>query len=238
MRVHGTTERQMAAVAVKNRQHARFNPAAHKPMNITIDDVMRSAPVSSPYKKLDCSLLSDGAAAIVLCAAGDAPRTECERVRVSGSGCAADRARLGDRPQPHRFGAKAVAAHGAYALAGIVDPVTQMDVAEVYDAFSGAELQSLEALGLVAEGLSGPAMAAGEFGRDARLPVNLSGGLIGQGGSPGAVGIAQAVTMARLLTGHYHPGAQPERDLRRGVIDAHGGVATLCVVHVLERVTS
>lgn len=236
MRRHGTTERQMAAVAVKNRGHARFNPDAHKPMGITIDDVMRSPRVSSPYKRLDCSLLSDGAAAIVLCAPDAAPRSDRQRVRISGSGCATDRARLGDRPRPDRFEAKTAAARQACVQAGITDPASQIDVVEVYDPFSGAEIQALEALGLVAEGQGGPAMAAGEFGRDARLPVNLSGGLLGQGGSPGAVGIAQAVTVARLLAGDYHPGAQPARSLRRGLVDAHGGVGTLCAVHVLERV--
>lgn len=236
MQLHGTSEHQMAAVAVKNRHHARFNPDSHKPMTITIDDVMRSATVSTPYKLLDCSLLSDGAAAIVLCAPEAAPRSERARVRISGSGCATDQTRLGDRTRPDRFEAKAAAARTAYALAGITDPSKQIDVAEVYDAFSGAEIQSLEALGLVPEGQGGSAMAAGAFGRDGRLPVNLSGGLMGQGGSPGAVGIAQAVTIARLLTAEYHEGAQPYRDLRLGITDAHGGVATLCAVHVLERV--
>ena len=68
-----------------------------------------------------------------------------------------------------------------------------------------------------------------------RLPVNLSGGLMGQGGSPGAVGIAQAVTVARLLTGRYHAALQPKEPPRLGVVDAHGGVGTVCGVHVLER---
>ncbi len=234
MQRHGSTERQMAAVAVKNRAHALHNPQAHKPMVISIDDVLRSAAVSTPYKLLDCSLLSDGAAAIVLAAPEAAPRGERARVFMTGSGCAVDAERLGDRPRPEHFDAKAVAARAAFAMAGVEDPSQQIDVAEVYDAFSGAEIQSLEALGLAGVGQGAAAVAAGEFGLDGRLPVNLSGGLMGQGGSPGAVGIAQAVTVSRLLQGRYHAGAQPVRALRRGLIDAHGGVATLCVVHVLE----
>lgn len=235
MQQHGSTERQMAAVAVKNRRHAQSNPNAHKPMDISIDDVLRSPSVSTPYKLLDCSLLSDGAAAIVLAADSAAPGGARARVRVAGSGCASDRARLGDRSHPHRFDAKAAAARVACDMAGVTAPARQIDVAEVYDAFSGAELQSLEALGLAPVGLAGPAVAADEFGLDGRLPVNLSGGLMGQGGSPGAVGIAQAVTIHQLLCGEYHAGAQPRRELRRGMVDAHGGVATVCVVHVLER---
>ena len=235
MQRYGTTEQQMAAVAVKNRGNARFNPNAHKPMDISIDDVMRSRSVSTPYKLLDCSLLSDGAAAIVLCARASAPCSDRARVRISGSGCAVDRARLGDRAAPYRFEAKAAAARAAFAMAGVTDPAREIDVAEVYDAFSGAEIQSLEALGLVAQGQGAQAAAAHEFDRGGRLPVNLSGGLMGQGGSPGAVGIAQAVTLTQLLCGDYHVGAQPGRVLRRGLVDAHGGVATVCAVHVLER---
>jgi len=235
MRRHGTTEAQMAAVAVKNRGNARFNPDAHKPMDIDIDAVLRSPVISTPYKLLDCSLLSDAAAAVVLCAPDAAPRSERARVCISGSGCAADPARLGDRPDPGRFAAKTVAAQRAYTMAGITDPAREIDVAEVYDAFTGAEIQSLEALGLVAEGKGGAAMTERRFHAEGEVPVNLSGGLLGQGGSPGAVGIAQAVTIARLLLGEYHPGAQPSRDLRRGLVDTHGGVATLCAVHVLER---
>ena len=236
MRMHGTTQRQMAAVAVKNRANAMFNPDAHKPMRITIEDVIRSPNVSSPYKLLDCSLLSDGAAAIVLSAPHAAPRTELERVQISGSGCAVDGVHLGDRAQPHRFAAKATAAKRAYEMAGIRGAAKEIDVAEVYDAFSGSEIQAVEALGLAAQGQGGPATMAGEFDLSGRIPINLSGGLMGQGGSPGSVGIAQAITVSRLLTQNYHQGIQPTQALHRGVIDAHGGVATVCVVHVLEKV--
>lgn len=235
MQQHGTTVAQMAAVAVKNRRHALHNPLAHKPMAIGIDDVLSSPMVAPPYRMLDCSLLSDGAAAMVLAAPSAAPRAEGPRVRIRGSGCATDAVRLGDRPRPQAFDAKARAAQAAYAMAGVRDPAREIDVAEVYDAFSGAELQALEALGLAAEGAAGPAVAAGEFSAGARLPVNLSGGLSGQGGSPGAVGIAQAVTVARLLVGRYHAALQPVEAPRLGLVDAHGGVGTVCVVHVLER---
>ena len=107
--------------------------------------------------------------------------------------------------------------------------------AEVYDPFTGAEIQGIEALGLAGEGEGGAAMADGAFDADGPLPVNLSGGLIGQGGAPGASGIAQAVAVDRLLRGAYWPGAQPGRELRRGVVDTHGGICTTSVVHVLER---
>ena len=235
MAILGTTEAHMASVAVKNRGNACHNPWAHKPMSITVEEVLASPSVSTPYKLLDCSLLSDGAAALVLAARRHSPKISRPRVEIVGSGCAVDAARLGDRGARHRFAAKSKAARDAYEQAGIKDPAHEIDVAEVYDAFSGAEIQGIEALGLVSEGQGGPAIASGEFAANGRLPVNLSGGLLGQGGAPGAVGIAQAVTVERLLTGRYWPGAQPGRILRRGLVDTHGGVATVCAVHVLAR---
>lgn len=229
----GTTSAQMAAVSVKNHDNARNNPNAHKPMNLTIDDVLGSPPVSTPYRRLDCSLLSDGAAAVVLAHPDHAPAMERLRSRIIGSGAATDHARLGDRRHPYVFEAKARAARDAYAMAGIADAGAEIQVAEVYDAFTGAELQGLEALGLAESGSAGPAMLDGAFNIDGALPVNLSGGLIGQGGAPGAVGIMQAVNMDRVLTGRSPLAGG--LDLRRGVIDAHGGICTSSAVHVIER---
>ena len=231
---HGTTRAQLAAVAVRNRANACANPLAHKPMRIEVSDVFESPMVASPYRRLDCSLLSDGAAAVVVAAASRAPKTERPRVCIAGSGAATDCPRLGDRTRPDRFDAKARAARDAYAMAGIRDPAAQVDCAEVYDAFSGAQIQAVEALGFAREGAGGPACEDGEFDREGRIPVNLSGGLLGQGGAPGATGVVQAMTVQRLLEGRYFVDAQPRRALRRGIVDTHGGVSTSAVVQVFE----
>ena len=231
---HGTTAEQFAAVAVANRANACANPLAHKPMRIGTEDVLASPMVASPYRRLDCSLLSDGAAAVVVAHSSRAPRVDRPRVRIAGSGAVTDRPRLGDRNRPDRFDAKARAARDAYAMAGVRAPADEIDCAEVYDAFSGAQIQAVEALGFVNEGDGGPACAAGEFGREGRLPINLSGGLLGQGGAPGATGVVQAMTVQRLLEGRYFDGAQPRRALRRGIVDTHGGVCTSAVVQVFE----
>ncbi len=119
-------------------------------------------------------------------------------------------------------------------MAGIRDPAAQVDCAEVYDAFSGAQIQAVEALGIAPEGAGGAACEAGEFDREGRIPVNLSGGLLGQGGAPGATGVVQAMTVQRLLEGRYFVDAQPRRALRRGIVDTHGGVGTSAVVQVFE----
>jgi acetyl-CoA C-acetyltransferase len=228
MAVHGTTVEQMASVSVKNHGNALANPLAHKPMRITVEDVLASPEISAPYRRLDCSPVSDGAAAVVMARPGWAPAPTGPRCWITGSGAGTDHPRLGDRPEPHAFAAKQQAARAAYEMAGVAKPRSQIQVAEVYDAFTGAEIQAIEALGLAQAGEAGPAVAAGEFSADGPTPVNLSGGLIGQGGAPGAVGVMQAVTVARLLAADDGPD--------RGLIDVHGGICTTNFVHVLERV--
>ena len=226
---------QAALVSVKNHGNAIGNKFAHKPMDITVSDVLQSTMISTPFRLLDCSMVSDGAAAIVL-SNPELVDLKPFSVQISGSGGATDCVRLGDRTSPFWFEAKYQAASRAYAMAGIEDPMSEIDVAEVYDPFSGTELQSIDALQLCPKGQAGPAMENGDFQINGRIPVNLSGGMIGQGGAPGATGIAQAVTMHRLLSNRYEPGLQPSRPLRRGVIDAHSAICTVSAVHVLERI--
>lgn len=232
---YATTARQLAAVSVKNHGNAMHNPDAHKPMKLTLDEVLASPIVSTPYRRLDCSPISDGAAAVILTTRDPHAHGQFAPVRLVGSGCASDAVRLGERARMGDFAAKTLAAQQAYAQAGVSDPVAQLGFAEVYDAYSGAEIQAIEALGLCPQGQGGAAVAAGQFDRGQPLCVNLSGGLMGQGGPPGATGVAQIYTLLRLLQGRYHTALQTSEPRRMAVADAHGGVGTVCVVHILER---
>ena len=228
-----------AHVSVKNHGNAVNNRYAHKPMDITVGDVAASEMISDPYRLLDCSIVSDGAAAVVLSNPqnfdpgrnGNSPL-----VQITGSVCSTDYVRLGDRSDPGWFSAKSKAGRLAYGMAGIENPESEIDVAEVYDAFSGAELQAIEALDFCNPGEAGLKLEKGVFSAKGHLPINLSGGLIGQGGAPGATGIAQVITLFRLLSGTYFSKLQPKRDLRRAVADCHSGIATTNVVHVLQRI--
>jgi acetyl-CoA C-acetyltransferase len=240
MRRYGTTEEQMATVSVKNHGNARFHPLAQKPMSISVADVMTSPVIASPFKLLDCSLLSDGAAALILAtktwAQEQAPHFKERRaVYLRGSGAATDQARPGDRPLAGlaRFSAKQHAALAAYDMAGIKDPLKEIDVAEVYDSYSGAELLAYEALGLCREGESGLLAEQGLFDLGGELPVNPSGGLLGFGAAAGATGVAQAVEVVTQLWGK----ADPRRQVNGasiGLTDAHAGVCSVCAVHVFE----
>jgi acetyl-CoA C-acetyltransferase len=244
MRAHmtryGTTERQFAHVAVRNRRNAAANPFAQKPMDLTIEDVLASRPVAEPYKLLDCSLLSDGAAAILL-ATEDWAQTNSPvyrsrpRVSYAATGCGTDTMRLGDRyPHLTNFRAKRHAAQQAYAQAGITNPIQQIDVAELYDSYSGVEIQAVEDLGFVPEGQGGPAVADGLFDLGGKLPVNTSGGLLGRGAPVGATGLAQAIEVVQQLWGAVDERRQVT-EARRGLTDTHAGIGTISVVNIFER---
>ena len=155
---------------------------------------------------------------------------------VLGTGSATDHPRLSDRSDemfPH-FAAKRRAAADAYSEAGIDDPPSQIDVAELYDSFSGAELQAYEDLGLCPVGRGGPAAAEGRFDLGGQIPVNTSGGLMGRGSAVGATGIAQGVEIVSQLRGEVDgPRAVP--DARIGITDTHAGVGSLSVVNVFGR---
>ena len=243
MRRYGTRQEQAALVSVKNHRNAMSNPMAAMPMALTVEQVMESPPVASPYKRLDCSVLADGAAALVLATPGWAANharawRERPRVYLTGSGCATERMRLGDRPQPYpglaHFRAKRDAARAAYRMAGIENPRSEIDVAEVADPLSGVELQSYEDLGFCDYGESGPLCERGVFDLGGELPTNTSGGLIGQGAPPGATGLAQAIEIVSQLRGEC-PKERQVPDARRGLTDIHGGTVSLSVVSIFER---
>lgn len=240
MRRYGTTAEQFAHVAVRNRRNAAYNPLAQKPMDVSIEDVLASRPVAEPYRLLDCSLLSDGAAAILLAteewARAHSPKfSRRPRVVYVATGCATDTMRLGDRyPDITNFRAKRSAAKAAYAMAGISNPLREIDVAELYDSYSGVEIQAVEDLGFVPEGAGGVSIAEGVFDIGGELPVNTSGGLLGRGAPVGATGIAQAIEIALQLWGEVDPRRQVP-NARRGLTDTHAGIATISVVNIFER---
>jgi acetyl-CoA C-acetyltransferase len=240
METYGTKREHFAHVAVRNRRNAAANPCAQKPMDITIDDVLNSRPIAEPYTLLDCSLLSDGAAAVLLAtrewARQHSPQyAERPVVAFTGTGCGTDTMRLGDRyPNLTHFAGKRAAARQAYAMTGISNPLEEIDIAELYDSYSGVEIQAVEDLGFVAEGEGGPAVADGLFDHDGSLPVNTSGGLLGRGAPVGATGIAQAIEIAQQLWGTVTPERQIA-NVRRGLTDTHAGIGTICVVNIFER---
>jgi acetyl-CoA C-acetyltransferase len=178
MKRYGITEEQMAVISVKNHLNALSNPNAHLGLKITVDDVMKSRKVSDPLKLLDCSPVSDGAACIILANEERARKITDKPVWVKGVSFCADAYLLGDRDLAE---CKALekAARKAYGMAGIRDPRREIDVAEVYDAFTYQESMWTEGLGFCGPGEGGKLAVSGATAKGGDIPVNPSGGLLG-----------------------------------------------------------
>ncbi|MEP2784579.1 MAG: thiolase family protein [Pseudoruegeria sp.] len=219
-----------AKIAVRNRTNACSNPNAHLPLDITVEDVAASVVVASPYRRLDCSPLSDGAAAIILARAQDLPERPEGHARFKAAVSAVDNVRLGERNDPGFFKGKQAAANRAYRFADLVPD--DIGLVEAYDSYSGAQLQALEALGLAQEQTI-TAERNGVFSGDGACPVNLSGGLLGQGAPVGATGVTQVLTAALQLEGRYF-GRQVISAPRFALVDTHGGIASLNAISILE----
>jgi len=172
---YGAGEEQFAAVSVKNHGNAYKNPVAQLPLKITVDDVMASPYIADPLKLLDCSPVSDGAGAVIIASADRAKGIGAKPVWIKGIGYNCDAFHLGDRDLS-KVDALEAAAKKAYGEAGIVDPSKEVDLFEVYDAFSYMELMWLEGLGLCGRGEAGKMTEAGETALGGAKPVNASGG--------------------------------------------------------------
>jgi len=195
MSKYGLQEEQFALVSVKNHGNAKRNPLAMLPMDITVEDVMSSPMLATPLKKLDCSPVTDGACAMVLAAERNAKKltTSAKRVWLKGVGHCADAYRLGDRDLADTRALKK-AAKTAYDMAGAGPD--DIDVAEVYDAFSYMELLWLEGLGFCDDGMAAEQLERGSFNFiNCRMPVNPSGGRL----SANPVQVAGLAEMAECV---------------------------------------
>jgi len=232
MEAFGTTEEDLAWVSVKNHRHGALNPKAQFRREVTVDDVLRSALVAEPLRLLHCSPVSDGAAALLLCPLDQAKKYTDRPVKILGSGVGTSRMALADRKEPAFLDAVKVAAERAYKMAG-VGP-SDIDVAEVHDCFSIAEICCIEALGFVDRGKGGNAAKSGLTAVGGRLPVNTSGGLKSKGHPVGATGIAQAVEIFHQLRGEG--GDVQVQGARIGLAQNMGGSGASSVVHVFQGV--
>jgi len=177
MAKYGVTEEQCARVSVKNHKNAKANPYAHLPLDITVEDVLKSKVLADPIKLLDTSPISDGACAIILAREKTAKRKLKKPIWIKGVGHCADAYHLGDRDLAE-VDALTSAAKRAYKMAGIQRPLKQIHVAEVYDAFSYMELMWMEGLGFCDRGKAGAMVDSGLTEVNGALPVNPSGGVL------------------------------------------------------------
>lgn len=174
---HGLTEEDFARVSVKNHRNARNNPYAHLPMDISVEDVMTSERLADPIKRLDCSPISDGAAAIIITREKIAAKAKTPPVWIRGVAHCSDAYFLGDRDLAESPALRK-AAGKAFQMAGIQDPLKEIDLVELYDAFSYMEPLWLEGMGFCGSGEGGRLLSEGVTAMDGAMPVNPSGGVL------------------------------------------------------------
>jgi acetyl-CoA C-acetyltransferase len=232
MNEYGTTEEEMAAVAVKNHFHASLNPNAQFHSVVTIDQVLKSSCVADPLKLLDCSPISDGAACVII-TSDKKLVAQNKPVQVVASAVATDSLGLSGRSSLVTLKSTENAALRAYTLAGIKP--SNVDVAEVHDCFSIAEILAMEDLKFYPKGKAGRAILAKEttVGSAKRVVVNPSGGLKGCGHPVGATGVKQIVELVEQLRGC----AGKKQVANAQVALAHnvGGSGATAVVHILKK---
>jgi len=227
---YGTTCEQMACVAVKNHENAMKNPVAQYHDRITVAGVLDSVMVADPLHILDCSPITDGAAALILTTPELAKKLKRPDVRIIGTGQASDTIALHSREDLTALDAVTRSAGAAYNMAN--KKPRDIDLCEVHDCFTIAEIMVTEALGLVEKGKGGPAVAAGETAPGGRIPVNVSGGLKAKGHPVGATGVAQVAEIVAQL--RQSAGDRQIEKARLGLAQTMGGTGASSVVHILE----
>jgi acetyl-CoA acetyltransferase len=227
---YGTTPEQLAAVSVNARTHAARNPNAQMKDPITVGDVLESRMIADPLHLLDCSLVSDGGAAIVMTSAERAKDFPHQPVYILGTGEGHSHEHIS---QAHDLtaSAAAVSGKGAYAMAGLGP--RDIDVAQLYDCFTPVVLIELEDLGFCAKGEAGAFVADGNTALGGSLPMNTNGGLMSycHPGNPGSMyGLTEAVFQLR-----HAAGERQVRGVETALVHGQGGIMSSHATMILGR---
>ena len=228
---YGTTEENLAKVAVKNHHNGTLNPNAHMQKEITLEKAMTSKVVAWPLKLYDCSLITDGGSCIILTHPDIAKKYTDTPVHIIGSGQASDTIGLYEREELTSLKAARIAGQEAYRMAG-VEP-KDLDVAEVHDCFTIAEILAYEDLGFCGVGKGGNLINEGTTEIGGKLPVNPSGGLKSKGHPVGATGTAQAYEIYLQLTGQAQKRQVDGANI--GLSHNVGGSGATASVHIYRR---
>ena len=230
MEAYGTTVKELASVAVKNHYHASFNPKAQYQKPISIESVLRSSCVADPLKLLDCSPVTDGAAAVIL-----SKKSTKDGIAIIASQVATDTLGIAERKSLTTLAATTEASQKAFAQAGV--SLKDIHVAEVHDCFTIAEILALEDMGFVRKGEAGKRISEGAFtlGTAKQCVINTSGGLKACGHPVGATGVKQIVEITDQLRGRC--GKRQVAHANTGLTHNVGGTGATAVVHILRKET-
>lgn len=226
MRKYKTTRKDLALVSCKNHKNATLNKYAQYQKEITIDNVLNASPVTEPLGLLDCSPITDGAAAVVL-----SSDKKC-KVKLLASEVATSTLALHDRKDITTLDATVKASNKAYKSINIKPQ--DIDIAEVHDCFTIAEILAYEDLGFCKKGEGAKLIKSGKVNLDGQLPINTSGGLKACGHPVGATGIKQVIEIATQLSGKAEA-RQVKKNLKYGLTHNIGGSGATAVVNILTK---
>lgn len=227
----GTTEEDLAMIAVNNHKNAMYNPLAQFHKEITVDDVLASSTIAAPLKLLDCSPISDGASAILLGSESMVPNLSNETIYLTGIGHDTDSIELYNRKSLTTMPAVRRAANKCFKMSGVTSK--NIDVSEVHDCFTIAELIQLEDIGFCEKGMGKQLIEDGAIGIDGDIPINPSGGLKAKGHPIGATGVSQVVEIVKQLKGEC--GVRQVNDAEIGLCCNIGGSGSSAVVSMFSR---
>jgi len=230
MHEYGTTQEQMAAVAVKNHKNGSLNPKAHMQKEVSLSEVMESRVVAWPLKLYDCSLITDGASCVILTKPKLAKKFSDNYVHITGTGQAQDTFCLHERESLTTVNAAKTAAQEAYKMADVRPK--DINVAELHDCFTIAEIIGYEDLGFCKPGTGGKYVESGAPTLGGTMPVNTSGGLKSKGHPVGATGTAQIHEIYLQLTGQAD--RRQVKDAKIGLAHNLGGSGATAVVHIMK----
>ena len=228
---YGTSEEQMAIIALKNHHNGALNPKAHLRREVTLEEVMSSRMVAWPLKLFDCSPISDGASCLILTRPSLARKFTDEPVHIIGSGQASDTIGIYERESFTTIAAAKVAGREAYKMAGVRPQ--DIDVVEVHDCFTIAEILAYEDLGFCRVGEGGDLIEEGSTTLEGKIPVNTSGGLKAKGHPVGATGTAQAYEIYLQLTDKAD--RRQVKGAEIGLTHNVGGSGSTAVVHIYRK---
>ncbi len=228
MHRYGTTREQLAMVSVKNHHNGSLNPKAQFQGEITVDKVINATLVADPITVLDSSPVSDGAACVILASMDVAKNLPKPPIKILGTGAATDTLALDKRDDITTLKAVKLSAESAYKMAGIKP--SDVNLAEVHDCFTIAEICINEELGFVEKGKGGPFVEQGHTSLAGKIPVNPSGGLKSKGHPVGATGVAQVVEIVEQL--RENAGKRQVKNAKIGLTQNMGGSGASSVVHI------
>jgi acetyl-CoA C-acetyltransferase len=231
MNQFGTTREQLSMVSVKNHKYGAMNPYAHLQKVITLEEAMKSVIISYPLNLYDCCLISDGAAAAILASEEIARQMNDTPIWIEGLGAASDAMLISERPTLTGLTGSCLAAEQAYKMAGVT--ARDVDVAEVHDCFTIAEIMAYEDLGFCEKGEGGNFIEEGQSYIGGRTPVNIDGGLKSKGHPLGATGVSMAVEITKQLRGEA--GDRQVSGAQIGLSHNVGETGQFAFVHIYVR---